>query len=175
MSWLPVAPRAYWAWGSMSGVDTGLSLGLPRGWSFPHLLPSSPSSSLYTCTKDETFTYPWWRIEFWTEAGSKSPGPLNGNSSHPEVQLSSWFYCVSRLGVGGLGAQLFGVHSPWAVCGVQFGSGSRGGIGLEEALLILLLGVPCVRRQGAGRAAWSSEFPWPKTVSWNHGLTCSRS
>lgn len=104
--------------GSMSSVDTGLCLGLPRGRSFPRLLPSPPSSSLYTCTKDEIFTYPCWRIEFWTEAWSKSPGPLNGNSSHPEVQLSSWFYCVSQLGVGGFGAQLFGVHSPCTVCGV---------------------------------------------------------
>ena len=42
---------------------------------------------------------------------------------------------------------------------------------MEEALLILLLGVTCARRQAAGHAAWPSEFLWPKTVSWNHGLT----
>ena len=41
---------------NVRGVDTGLWLGLPSRWSFPHLLPSPPSSSLYTCTKDETFT-----------------------------------------------------------------------------------------------------------------------
>ena len=42
---------------NVRGVDMGLWLGLPGRWSFPHLLPSPPSSSLYTCTKDETFTY----------------------------------------------------------------------------------------------------------------------
>ena len=42
--------------------------------------------------------------------------------------------------------------------------------GSDGDLLILIFGVTFARREAAGRAACVSEFPWPKTVSWNGGL-----